>query len=436
MKIAVLALCFVALCALTAAQPSPHMQQAAAKGDWKTVERLAQQTLLKHPTDRMSALLLALSLSRQSKHSEAIAACRKVYTIDPNILQVYLIESEAQSALKQSDDAIATLQRAQKQFPDSVQPTWALGMAYARNGRCDAAIGPLEEAMYRRPQVAGITEQLARCYFALSRFEESAELFARLVDLQPSSAPYRLRYAEALMASRKFEEAVYEYEAARKLDPSLADAYLGQAAALQEMGRTRNALQVSRELVSRLADNAMAWYNVGLLHIALDEPDSATRALKKAVALKPNYAEAYFNLGVAYDMRGFTEDAVMSFKRSASMNAGLAPDAYNSIAIMHRKAGKVEEAVAMHRQAITLRDTAAVLYVSLMNTYYEGQQCTKATELGSKMLEKFPQQAEVIYSVARCLVRTGDREKARSLAQQLQQLQPEYAEQVELLMKY
>ncbi|MCX6139627.1 MAG: tetratricopeptide repeat protein, partial [Candidatus Kapabacteria bacterium] len=299
----------------------------------------------------------------------------------------------------------------------------------------DEAIAPLEETMFRRPDMNGVVQQLAQCYFKTGKIAESIDLYARVVDHDPGSFTVRLAYGEALMADRRFDSATVQLKEAIRLQPLKADAYLALTSALQELKRSDEALALSRELTRLVPNDPMGWYNVGLLSLAAKQPDSSIRAFKRAIALRANYAEAYFNIAFVYEERGFDEDAVSSLKRCATISPLLAPDAYNSLAIMYRKSGRFEEAISAHAQAISLRDSSGVLHVSRLNTYYDAQRCTAAKELLETELSRFPDRPDVLYAAARCLLRNGDLERANAIANKLDVLDPVLAEQLRHLMK-
>lgn len=411
------------------------IRSAASRGDWPTVERIASASLAKNSRDRTSALLLTMAQFRQGKNEAALLSAHKTIALDSSLMQAWLIAAECESQLQRSGDAITTLLEARRHFPDSIQPTWALGLAYARNGQCEDAIAPLEETMFRRPDMNGVVQQLAQCYFKTGKVAESVELYARVVEQDPGNSNARLAYGEALMAGRQFDSASVQLREAIRLQPQKAEAYLALTSVLQELKMPEEAMTVSRELTRVSPNDPMGWYNVGLLSLDAQQPDSAIRAFKRAISLKANYAEAYFNIAFAYEERGFDEDAISALKRCATISPLLAPDAYNSLAIMYRKSGRFTEAVSTHVQAIALRDSSVVLHASQLNTYHEAQQCAAAKELLDAELLRFPNSPEILYAAGRCLLRNGEIERVKVIVEKLSVTDTVMAEQLRFLMK-
>lgn len=430
--IVLLCTCSLLLPAQTATSHSA-MRAAASKGDWPTVERLATQSLKAAKNDRVASLLLTLSQLRQGKDKPALASAHRTIAIDSSMMQAWLMASECEAQLKHPKESISLLQAAHKRFPDSIQPTWALGMAYARAGQCADAIMPLEETMFRRPELIGVMQQLAHCYFATGQINESTQLYERIVDRDPQNTSYRLSYGEALMANGDLENAAQQYREVISLDPKKTDAYLALTSVLREQKKTEEALVVSRQLTKIDPTDAMGWFNVGLLSFELKQPDSSVRAFKQAIAFRPNYGEAYFNLALAYEDKGFREDAIQAFKRCAIISPVLAPDAYNNLAIIYRKEGLFADAISSHAQAISLRDTSAIFHAARINTYYEAERCPEAKSLLDTEVQRFPESAELLYACARCLLRNGERAAVEAIVKKLDILSPTLADQLRLM---
>ena len=62
--------------------------------------------------------------------------------------------------------------------------------------------------------------------------------------------------------------------------------------------------------------------NVGVSHLEMRHYDIAEGYFRDAIALRPDFAEAWFNLGVALDGAGKHEEATEAFRKAGQFGAG------------------------------------------------------------------------------------------------------------------
>ena len=83
--------------------------------------------------------------------------------------------------------------------------------------------------------------------------------------------------------------------------------------------------------------------------------------------LKPDYAEAHNNLGVALKDQGELEEAAACYRRAVELKPDYA-EAHNNLGNAFKDHGELEEAVACYRRALDLKPDAAASLGSLVNT--------------------------------------------------------------------
>ena len=110
---------------------------------------------------------------------------------------------------------------------------------------------------------------------------------------------------------------------------------------------------------------ARAWFSVGYL-LQKDKPndlESAIAAYDEAIRLKPDYAKAYNNRGVAKDDFGRYEDAIADYDEAIRLNPDYA-EAYSNRGNAKRDLGRHEDAIADHDEAVRLKPDLPEAYNS------------------------------------------------------------------------
>src|SRR6202011_6341956 len=99
------------------------------------------------------------------------------------------------------------------------------------------------------------------------------------------------------------------------------DQVFAQAAAHHQAGRLAEAERLYRQVCAADPDHFAARHRLGVVAHQLGRAD-APDILARAVALKPDVAEAHNDLGVVLGARGQVVEAAVAFERAA----GLRPD--------------------------------------------------------------------------------------------------------------
>ena len=103
--------------------------------------------------------------------------------------------------------------------------------------------------------------------------------------------------------------------------------------------------------------------------------DEAVACYRRALELKPDYAEAHNNLGNALQDQGKLDEAVACYRRALELKPDYA-EAYNNLGNALRDQGKLDEAVACYRRALELKPDYVEAHSNLLFTL---QYCTGVT---------------------------------------------------------
>ncbi|MCC5666058.1 tetratricopeptide repeat protein [Nostoc sp. CHAB 5784] len=142
--------------------------------------------------------------------------------------------------------------------------------------------------------------------------------------------------------------------------------------------------------------------NQGVVHfysgICFYNNSNFTQAIadyKKAIELKPDFVEAYNNLGNAYTKQGDYNQAFTDYNKAINLNPNLA-EAYNGRGIVYRNQGKYTQALVDFNKAIDLKPDNAEAYTGRGNVYVaQGDfaqaiiNYNKAIKLNSNLIEPY-----------------------------------------------
>jgi tetratricopeptide (TPR) repeat protein len=175
--------------------------------------------------------------------------------------------AEYEKKLKEQEEAMAK--------DKALQDAFNTGMEAKNAKNYPLAIENLEKASTMAPNQHVVWAQLAESYISLSDTKTGAEqqaaidkgiaAYAKAVEIKVDDPNYHNNYALALAKGKKMDQAQAELTKAAQLDPPQAGKY---------------------------------YYNLGAVYVNTNQSQAAETAFKKSIELDPNYADAYYQLGL------------------------------------------------------------------------------------------------------------------------------------------
>jgi len=107
------------------------------------------------------------------------------------------------------------------------------------------------------------------------------------------------------------------------------------------------------EMTKKYPESPLAYYNLGLAYAKARQADTAIPLFKKAISLKPAYADAHRNLGICYLLNGISDKAIEEFNASLNSKPRSA-DTYNDLGIGYAAKKDYEKAQKMWREALAI----------------------------------------------------------------------------------
>ena len=159
---------------------------------------------------------------------------------------------------------------------------------------------------------------------------------------------------------------------------------------------------------------------IGSINLAIDN-------FQRAVNLKPDYAEAHYNLGVVLQKNGEDEEAYKSYEKAIAIKHAY-PQAHNNIGMINLKNRNLNEAVKSFEWAVAYNPNYVEAHNNLGATFQELMQFQKAMYQYEKALSINPKFAQALNNLGASLEIFGQREKAFENYNKAIQENPRYYE--------
>jgi Tfp pilus assembly protein PilF len=136
--------------------------------------------------------------------------------------------------------------------------------------------------------------------------------------------------------------------------PEDLDALLREATALEQAGRSTEALSLLETAVSVAPHSAEARYRLGTLHAREDRMEPALTLFQEALALDPAHVGALSNLGNVHAAHGLLNEACAAYRQAVGLVPG-APEPWHNYASALRELGDDAGAVTAFDRALAIR---------------------------------------------------------------------------------
>lgn len=178
--------------------------------------------------------------------------------------------------------------------------------------------------------------------------------------------------------------------------------------------------------------NALAHNNLGAGYLEKENTEDARKEFELASTLDPHYPQPHLNLAMLHRRAGRTDDALRSEQAAVSAVADkdqLLPDDVNAHAILARsyaERGRVDDALSVLADAARRAPYSPQAFYNLGALLYEDRRLQDAVVVLRKAVELEPRSAEARYLLAGVLSETGDVPGARDQLIAVLRLAPGY----------
>jgi tetratricopeptide (TPR) repeat protein len=228
---------------------------------------------------------------------------------------------------------------------------FAAALAHHEAGRLDQAEHGYREILTEDPEHAESLHLLGLIAVHEGDPATGVDLIRRAIVISPEQAPHRNSLGLAYRGLGWLEDALREFRAAAELRPGSAPIQNNLAVTLRDLGQRDAAIAAYRRAAELAQDVAEIWYNLAstLADAGLDaEPE-----FLRAIALRPDYAEAHANFGrwlIGRARWTEAEKRLAEAVRLAPADAG----SWSNLGLARQELGRADDAGQSYREAIRL----------------------------------------------------------------------------------
>lgn len=346
-------------------------------------------------------------------YTEAIKNYERALASRPQDGEIYFNLGKAYGHRGDFPGAIKNYEEALARNPDDVEIYFSLGEAHGRQGHYSEAIRSYKDVLARTSDDADAYYGVGNAYRHLGDYPEAQAWYEEALLRNPSDADVHYSLGNIYEQQGRYSEAIGYYEAALALEPDHSFAGNMRKSAYKELVEAKAGIEVV---------SPRGWAEKGQRAYEDGEYAEAVSFFTKAIAMKSGEAHGYFiSLGnVYYDWKKYTK-AIESYGGAIKQKPDFA-DAYGNMGAAYWQQGNASKAIESYRMAVEWDRDDALIYNNMGLIYDAQEDYEKALRAYEEALARNPGYSDAYWnsSIARYSAGDpegglGDRKKAAAL---------------------
>jgi tetratricopeptide (TPR) repeat protein len=298
-----------------------------------------------------------------------------------------------------------------------------LEIVYARSGVYDQRIAALRERLRQRPGDLDVRGELARAYASVGQWDDAVAEFAAILAERPRDAGAMLQLGLAEQRRGRPASAAEWLARARELDGGSSVLAFHYGEVLYQQGMNDEALAALKSAVELGPDNADAHYLLAFVLGDMGRHAEARAASRKAVQLNPALGRAHPNLSLEDAASG--REVPAANEPQAAGEAG--QTAHLTLGRAFRQKGYYAEALREYRMALDRGEDRRLVHQAMAEVQLARRDLVAALELYEQLVVEHPDAAKLWNERGVCLHQSGRTPEALASYRRAIEAEPGYA---------
>jgi tetratricopeptide (TPR) repeat protein len=186
-------------------------------------------------------------------------------------------------------------------------------------------------------------------------FESFLETYKQAIEQNPSDWHLHWIYASLLASEQGNDQAqaLQHYQLVQKRLPLWPDPYVFMGLAASKLGRLDDGIAYNKKAIALDHTQFEAYFNLGLAYQLQQKHEQAVEQYRLAIRYQPSHVNAYMNLGFVLFNQGKIEEAIETYI-AGEKNIPAYPELYYNLGVIYEKTGKIDDAVKQYRKALDI----------------------------------------------------------------------------------
>jgi tetratricopeptide (TPR) repeat protein len=365
------------------------------------------------PKDPVALYNVGLIYGREARVNLAAEYLSKANELAPedNAISVALVGAQISSGKKEAAErAIAHLRKEAQLGPKAKEE---LAMLWLENDEPGKAVELIQDATEVAPRFYKLGYKKAESNFENARYAEAAKILEAIRSLAGPDAAFHDLLGSVYYALDDPRKASDELQEAVRLEPADAEHYFKLGMVFLKHRTPEPAIYIYETALKTRPDVPKLWLGLGLSYYFASRLQDAEQALRKALALDPQYEVAYVVLGDLFEQSGKVDEAIAIFGRVIEIQPDLYLPYYYYGKLASKQGGKrIGEAVEKLRKAVALNPTFADAHYELGKAQAQAGQPAEAIQELKRSLELKPGLAQSHYQLGLIYKKLGDQPRS------------------------
>lgn len=261
------------------------------------------------------------------------------------------------------------------------------------------------------------------------RLNQAAEIYQGLLRADPNQPEVLLQFGLLLHQAGQSREGLSYLQRAAALSPADPAIHVAAASLLLALGRPADAARAAETALELNASLPEAANNLGLAHSLLHRHDAADAAFRRALGLRPDFADAQYNLANLMRERGDLPGAIALYRALLQSSPHFTAARVN-LGTALELSGELEAAATAYRAALAAQPPLppawqTIAQLNLAQVLQKMNRFREAAETFRLVVQRDSASAVAHFGLGQCARELGDTAAALAAFEQAAKLAPE-----------